>query len=144
MSTLLCCEVVTITTQILSAVIGPQTRGEKRSHEWARARAKGWLIPLTRCFLRFYRECENVGIYIYIYIQRLHLSYTRAWTKHVRDTQRRGYTSHHLSDSLILAPRSSSLADRQLPKAFVKVHAWQEERVTARVVPDPVWFRNVI
>lgn len=118
----------------------PNTEGKKEvMNERGRAQ-RGMTHPLNSLLPPFLPRVRERGyLYahkcIHIYIFSGCISLTRARAKHVRDTQRRGYTSHHLFDSLILAARSSSPAERQLPKAFVKVR--QEERVTARVVPDP-------
>lgn len=104
-STLLCRGVVTITTRILFAVIGPQTRkGKKKSWMSAGARKGGWLIPLTRCFPRFCREWESVDIYmhinVYIYIfSRLHLSYTRTGKTRARHTEEEAI--HHTTFSTL-------------------------------------------
>jgi len=77
---------------------------------------------------------------IYIHIQRLHLLHARcSQAKHVRDSEE---LIHHLLGPPNLAAAVKS-AGRQLPRAFVKVRAWQEGRMTARIVPDSMWFRNV-
>lgn len=70
---------------------------------------------------------------VFIYIQRLHLLHARcSQAKHVRDSEE---LIHQLLGSPNLAAAVKS-AGRQLPKALVKVRAWQEGRMTARIVPQ--------
>lgn len=68
---------------------------------------------------------------VFIYIQRLHLLHARcSQAKHVRDSEE---LIHHLLGSPNLA---AARLGRQLPKALVKARAWQEGKMTARIVPD--------
>lgn len=113
---------VTITERVLSTVIGLRTRTEEKIMNEHRHAQRDVTHSLSiHCSSPFLQR----AVYIYIYIQRLHLLHARRFAGKTRARQRRAYTSPSRPSKF---SRGRQVRGPSAAKsALVKVRAWQKK-----------------